>query len=173
MSLNSSNEYTSFSKVIKKPIQDAFCLLDAINNQQFSMSISGPFSSSIGEHMRHIIDHYNALIAGADYETINYNLRSRKSSSEVDIDVSRKCWEQVDKWLEKLDANILEKPVEVLTEHGWVQSTVARELSFISSHADHHFAIIKLLAHLIDVGLPPHLGVAPATIKFDSVNCIG
>mmetsp|Transcript_3151 Transcript_3151/g.10448 ORF Transcript_3151/g.10448 Transcript_3151/m.10448 type:complete len:247 (-) Transcript_3151:317-1057(-) len=52
-----------------------------------------------------------------------------------------------------------------------VPSTIQRELSFVSHHAYHHLAMIRLVAihHLKipEAHLPAHLGRAPATIIFD------
>lgn len=147
------------------PVFDAFVILDALQPDQYNAKSQGAFTSSIGEHMRHILDHYQALMLGWESKYVDYNQRTRHSKVESDIQLVRACWQQVNQWLNTLTDSEQTTSIQVFTEHNLVQSTLARELSFVSSHAVHHFAFVKQLVANFNIRLPAELGVAPATIK--------
>lgn len=44
------------------------------------------------------------------------------------------------------------------------RSSLARELVYAVTHGIHHFALISVMARLLDATLPPEFGVAPATV---------
>ncbi len=46
-----------------------------------------------------------------------------------------------------------------------VASTLGRELGFLSSHAIHHIAIVKMLAQSLGASLPEEYGVGHATMS--------
>lgn len=147
------------------PIMDAQIILSSLSPDQYCAHAEGPFSSSIGQHMRHILDHYHALMLGYEAAHIDYNQRTRNSTVEVDPSLASEGWAQVQQWLESLKEIDHSKSINVVTEHNQVISTLGRELSFVSSHAVHHFAFIKQLAAMFKIDLPQNVGVAPATIK--------
>lgn len=147
------------------PIVDANTILSALSENDYNASPSGPFSSTIGEHFRHILDHYHALMLGFEAAHVDYNQRSRHSRVEKEKDLASAQWQQVADWLNGLGADDYNKSLKVITEHNEVMSTVGRELSFVSSHAVHHFAFIKQLAAFFSISLPKDVGVAPATLK--------
>jgi uncharacterized damage-inducible protein DinB len=115
--------------------------------------------------MRHILDHYQALMLGTQAGYVDYTQRARESAVEKDMKLAQESWQQVCDWLSNLPEATLQTTFEVMTEHGKVFSTIARELSFVSSHAVHHFAFMKQLAHSFNVHLSDDVGVAPATLK--------
>lgn len=114
--------------------------------------------------MRHILDHYQALMLGMSAGKVDYNQRTRESAVETDMQLARESWLQVKKWLCSLTEDSLKQSFEVNTEHGRVQSSTGRELSFVSSHAVHHFAFMKQLCSQFDLVLSNDIGVAPATL---------
>jgi uncharacterized damage-inducible protein DinB len=147
------------------PINDALEFLEKLSQALYVKQPKGPFGSSIGAHMRHILDHYQALMLGTQAGYVDYTQRARDSFVEKDVMLSRKSWQQVQQWLSDLPLCELQTTFEVMTEHGRVVSTLGRELSFVSSHAVHHFAFMKQLAHSFGVHLSDDVGVAPATLK--------
>ena len=147
------------------PVEDAHIILDALSTEQYCAKPTSPFKSSIGEHIRHILDHYHALMLGLDAGHVDYNQRTRQSNVESDLALAISNWQQINDWLSSLNDTDHERVVKVVTEHNIVNSTLGRELSFVSSHAVHHFAFIKLLASAFEVALPKDVGVAPATLK--------
>ena len=47
-------------------------------------------------------------------------------------------------------------------------STFGRELVYAIAHAIHHYALISVMARLLDVRLPPHFGIAPSTVAHEA-----
>jgi hypothetical protein len=73
--------------------------------------------------------------------------------------------------LEQLPLSAFDSPVnarcEVSYAHGdspVTGSTFGRETVYAIAHAIHHFALISIMARLMDAKLPEHFGVAPSTV---------
>jgi uncharacterized damage-inducible protein DinB len=125
--------------------------------------------STIGQHIRHILDHYVSLM-GAEAEVVDYDRRHRGSSIETDVAQARAQIAELLAWTQKLDEAALERPITVVcevslcrTERAQVGSTLGRELMFLSSHMVHHQAIVAMIAQALSVPVEAGLGLAPAT----------
>jgi len=127
---------------------------------------------TIGKHVRHIVDHYEAFLRHTHAETpqvVNYEQRRREALLETAPDIARDRLHKLCYDLQQLDRTDLRQAVQVEypTDRGTssLSSSVGRELTFLTSHAIHHMAIIGLLAEQLDLKLGPHFGVAPATLR--------
>ena len=136
----------------------------------YSEVLSPFFISSAGAHMRHIIDHYLALISGLSQGVIDYDVRHRGDKLELEPELAQVKLDQISHWLESLamtDLNrtmMLSSEVSVLeTKIQSVPTSLARELIFVSSHAVHHYAMIAQISKRQKMDLPVNFGVAPAT----------
>jgi hypothetical protein len=47
-------------------------------------------------------------------------------------------------------------------------STFGRELVYCIAHAIHHYALISIMARLMEVKLPEHFGFAPSTVAHNA-----
>lgn len=160
-----STQNHTLSGLFFDPINDALEFLDKLTGEIYQAKSQGPFSSSIGAHMRHILDHYHALMLGIDAGRVDYNQRTRESATETDMGLAKESWLQIKEWLSSFSEDSLRRTFEVITEHGSVHSSMGRELSFVSSHAVHHFAFMKQLSSQFNISLSNDVGVAPATLK--------
>lgn len=131
------------------------------------------FISSAGAHMRHIIDHYLALIAGLQLGKVNYDVRHRNSKIEQEPQLALDKLEQISHWLTSLTGTDLTRELTLSTEvsvheHNTqvVPTSLARELVFASSHAVHHYAMIAQISHHLGLTLPVSFGIAPATATY-------
>ena len=130
--------------------------------------------SSIGAQFRHILDHYQAFLAGLESGRIDYDARERSRSVETDIEAARTQAERICRELEQVPDDRLDTETTVNTCTAsppdrapvWTPSTPRRELSFLLSHTVHHFALINLLARAGGVELPGSFGVAPSTLAY-------
>ncbi|MGJ7459890.1 DinB family protein [Halomonas sp. MA07-2] len=134
---------------------------------------SGPGGRhTLGVHVRHIIDHYDALLAGlegAGGEQIDYEHRRRDEMLEH--------WPtRASERLASLEASLIalvdRQPSSRLTldypldeDRLSLGSTIERELAFLTSHTIHHMAILALLAERLGVSLPESFGVHPSTLR--------
>ena len=151
-------------------LQQAIDYLDSISNKNYTHCQKPTFISSAGEHIRHILDHYLALLESDSSGTIDYNKRNRGNNCETDPECAKSICLNIISWLESIDTNSLNSPLTVLTEINIkktfsveVESTMARELIFVSSHAIHHFAMIAIISKSQEHSTHFQFGIAPAT----------
>lgn len=126
--------------------------------------------SPTGKHIRHILDHFEVLIAGVADEAINYNLRSRESAAETKPIAALDRLQKIKQKLVPIDDGLVvhvETEVSISThENAVLPSTYGRELAYVISHSIHHLAQIRLMAQCYGVVLDDQLGIAPATASY-------
>lgn len=125
-------------------------------------------SGSVGEHLRHTLDHVIALLRAASATTLSYDHRERggvveRDPSEALLEVMR-LRDALGRWIVAADA-----PLQVetrLTQDGAVVtswSTRERELAFVINHTIHHCALMAVLLAWQGIDVPPRFGYAPST----------
>jgi uncharacterized damage-inducible protein DinB len=154
-------------------LQQAIDLLEGMDVVEFTQVLAPSFSSSIGQHLRHVLDHYVNLIDGVTANHINYNIRQRHCALESSPEHASVVCKRLQKWLQNIEPAALSQVVTVesevsvtQTESVVVQSSLGRELMFVTSHAIHHYALIKIIRHMQAKSVPEHFGVAPATLTY-------
>jgi uncharacterized damage-inducible protein DinB len=126
-------------------------------------------SGSIGEHVRHCLDHIGALVAASASQLLSYDRRERGTSVERDPAEALRLIMRLRSALDRWGDRALDEPIcvaSLLTTagesvSGW--SSLGRELAFVSSHTIHHEAMIAVLLSLAGLDVPDRLGLAPAT----------
>ena len=131
---------------------------------------SSRVSGSIGEHVRHLLDHISSLVAASPSTVLSYDHRTRGTALETEPSVAVREMMRLDAALERWGERSLDEPVTVVAMvsadgqavTGW--STLARELAFVMSHTVHHQAIVALLLEQLGVESPSErFGYAPST----------
>lgn len=147
--------------------------LKLVSKPVYTAIISPNFMSCSGSHMRHIIDHYLAIISGFPAGIINYDLRLRGDPIEDHPELAMKKLTEISQWLQQLSEQDINKTLLLSTEVSiinkkvqTVQTTLARELVFAASHAVHHYAMIGQISCAQNILLDPTFGLAPATATF-------
>jgi hypothetical protein len=145
-----------------------------------------PFSETVGPHLRHIIEHYEALTGqieasrGAAAVVVDYDSRARDQRVQSEpafalarITLLRSAVATLAAWPEAW----FHRPVEVHTLGGSqgefafaAQSTWLRELGFLASHTVHHFAVLKTHASHQGRNLGDQFGKAPATVAHETAR---
>ncbi|MEO9946661.1 MAG: hypothetical protein ABJH28_20675 [Paraglaciecola sp.] len=154
-------------------VQQAKSFLLSISAEGYQQVLKPHFSSSAGAHMRHILDHYLALKDGIASGVVNYNKRNRHSNVESCVTTAISKWTELEQWLtevSELDANL---PINIIcetsvneTQNTQTQSTLARELVFVSSHAIHHFSLLGVINSLLGNTSSASFGIAPSTASY-------
>lgn len=135
--------------------------------------LAGP----VGAHLRHIIEHHEALLRPMLPGVVDYDSRARDRRVETQPAVATQRLQALRHTLALWQGQPPEQPLQVRGLCGLtgsdafaVPSTLGRELAFAASHAVHHFALLK--AHCLQLGLhlPAHFGVAPATVAHQTQN---
>ncbi|MCJ8270619.1 MAG: DinB family protein [Psychrosphaera sp.] len=147
--------------------------LKTVTPENYTAIIKPNFISCAGAHMRHIIDHYLAIMAGVNCGLIDYDIRQRGAGPEQDRLLASEKLNQVASWIEQLSDEDLKASIWLSTEVcvstktvQRVQTSIARELVFAASHAVHHYAMIAQIAFAQKAPLPVSFGLAPATATF-------
>ena len=131
-----------------------------------------PYARPVGAHLRHVIEHYEALLHPTEPGVGDYDGRPRDVALERDPKLAQKRLQAL---MQELQGSLgLDEAVRVrgrgglLGEFGFeVRSTLGRELVFVASHAVHHYAV--LMQHCQEHGIPvgEHFGKAPATVAHE------
>ncbi|MCG6658136.1 hypothetical protein HOP52_10255 [Halomonas campisalis] len=125
---------------------------------------------SLGKHVRHIIDHYDALMAGAGVGRLDYEARERDARLEDEPTLAAERLAELRADLVRIAEPVstplsLGYPTEGASVSLTLSTSLARELAFLTSHTVHHMAIIGLLAEQLDIALPEDFGVHPSTLR--------
>jgi uncharacterized damage-inducible protein DinB len=139
-------------------VPDVYCA-------RFATDVSG----SIGEHVRHCLDHVSALLTADPSTTLSYDRRHRGTAVEIDASEALRQIQQLKNALNAWSTRSLDEPIRVTSMisssgdavTGW--STLARELAFVVSHTIHHHAIIGVLLAIHGHAVPERFGHSPAT----------
>lgn len=127
---------------------------------------------SVGRHLRHALEHYQAFVQGLAEGCIDYSRRDREVLLEQHPVLAR---ERIN-WIRTELGKALDNPPQALwmvpdleaSEVGQdpaVRTDFARELAFLSSHAVHHMAQMRLLLAERGIFLEASFGVAVATLR--------
>jgi len=147
--------------------------LASVTLSQYNEIIKPNFISSAGAHVRHILDHYQAIMDGEKQCLIDYDLRVRGSDIETNPETAKQKILQISEWLLQLSEAELDKEVTLSTEISVsnkqiakVKTTIGRELVFAASHSVHHYAMIAQISLAQNKPLPELFGIAPATATY-------
>jgi uncharacterized damage-inducible protein DinB len=144
-------------------------LVKKFNSEEFTTSIPVLNNSTIGQHVRHIVEFYVCLCVGSGNGIVNYEDRKRDLLLETVPSFVLEKIEDCKKFIQDED---LEK--QVILEHligdllCKIPSSVSRELIYLAEHSIHHFAIIKIgmCQAFPDKNLPTNFGVADSTVRY-------
>ena len=128
--------------------------------------------STIGQHIRHMVEFYGCLIASKENNTISYDKRERKLDLETSPAYIEATIENILKEVDKL--NLLAKISlegsfsEDKEEGDIIVSSIYRELAYCLEHTVHHLAIVKMAIKIAfpEVKLDENFGVAYSTIRY-------
>lgn len=145
-------------------------LLAATSDEQYIQKPVGVVPSSLGSHVRHCLDHFEAFLHGAASGFMDYDDRTRGTLVETDRAAAQRLIRQVHDRIALLDPSMLTKAVRVrsmLVGDGTSIETVSslgRELAFVLSHTVHHNALVAAICKTLGIPMPERFGYAPSTI---------
>jgi hypothetical protein len=126
----------------------------------------------LGPHLRHCLDHFVNLLSGIAVGHVDYDARDRDPQIERQPEAFRAALAQTVERLRTIGADDLARPMRVLQQAATgippqpVDSTLERELVFLSSHTIHHLALMAHLARSHGTQVPEELGVAFSTAAY-------
>jgi len=153
-------------------LQELKSLLISLDHEQFSSVISEIFTSCIGSHVRHILDHVRifnrALLEGIP---VSYDERERGIPIEKD---RIKAADEIDRLIGELKSISINTDDRVIVSTYLSPdlppflfvSTAGREIAFLLSHTVHHNAVISGILKENGILFPENFGIAPSTIRY-------
>jgi len=164
------------TQIITNQIQE---LLSKMDSETYKKPLPTFNGSSIGQHVRHVIDFYLCLMRGCEGEVVDYDNRQRNPLIETD---PRVAVEELKGIVEAVEAMNVHHIVTVNSSfsteedegNSQIPSSVGRELMYAYDHAIHHLATIKIgvTLNFPEIMIDKNLGVAPSTIKHRKVKAI-
>lgn len=144
-----------------------------ISDVQFTRKLPVLNHSTIGMHIRHIIEFYQCLMEANDSKIVDYDSRKRNIVLETQTQKSIAAIHEILDFVQRstqdfpivLKANYaLNKEESPIT----IETTLYRELLYNIEHTVHHMAIIKIgIKELEDsmLSIDENFGVAVSTIR--------
>jgi hypothetical protein len=158
-------------------LAQGLALLQQLDGVTYAQPLAPPFAASVGQHYRHVIDHFQCFLEGVAAGCIDYDRRRRERRIEQDLQHARRVTMSLLERLQALESRQLSRPCLVRFSVGYgdpqpkaMPSNLARELSYCISHAVHHFAIVRLLCDQLRVTVPDEFGVAPSTVRYRATS---
>jgi hypothetical protein len=147
-------------------------MLSTLENNMYAQPITISNGSSIGMHVRHILELYQCLLRDYEAGVINYDNRARNQLIETNSTYAITVIEDILEGLKDLPCDKTLCIVENQSEHeafDLVQSTLNRELLYNLEHCIHHMAIIAICvrAEFPQIELSPNFGKAYSTIRYE------
>jgi hypothetical protein len=139
----------------------------------YASGLAFGFHSPLGAHLRHCIDHVDALLNGIASGEICYDRRERGTAIEHDRAVGLEATAGRAKLVRAIGDAALHSPIVVramvdpAAPEVAFRSTVAREVLYVFHHTVHHTALMSAQATNMGIQPDPRAGRAPATIAHD------
>ena len=151
-------------------LRQTAALLGTLTDDQYARKPVGVVPSSVGGHVRHCLDHVDALLRGAGDGLLDYDRRERGTDVERSRTAALESIRRQERQLLDLPWPSGHRPLRLSVlvspdaPPSVVLSSLDRELAFTLSHTIHHGALIAVMAKLLGVAVPPAFGYAPSTL---------
>lgn len=157
-------------QAIEKNLQRSVHLLNTISEDQYSNKSVAPYYSSIGGHIRHIMDVFDCFFEGYASGEIDLTARKRNALAEENMSVGLAYVSTTIAKINAIANDNLERLVNVTDDLGTgkitAKYTVSAMLIQAHSHAIHHYASIGYIIHQLGIELPDdNFGFNPTTPK--------
>jgi len=163
------------TKLTFKQLKSLITSIDKVNFIKPLNIING---STIGQHIRHIIEFYIEFDNGYQSGIVSYDNRQRN----IDLETNQALiLSKIDSIINDLSYYNMEKSIIIKSNHGIddsefskSKSSVMRELVYALDHTVHHLAIIKIAMQVEfkHIKLESNIGVAPSTIRNQKKVCV-
>ena len=168
----------SFEKLIQDNLETLRAASDLLERLAVAAQANRRINpASIGPHLRHILDHYDAFLNGAEGGVIDYDQRDRCKQTELSPAFAKRRIQSTTARLRVLagEATLPSMlKIRLCTDshcEGEVTvSSPARELQFLQSHCVHHFAMMRRILSDQGLDLEEDFGKAPATLSYERAS---
>ena len=150
-------------------------LLNSIDDSQYNDNSIAPYNSSIGGHIRHILDIFDCIFDGLETGEVNLAARKRNELAEQKTAFGLNYFKDTIEKLNQLKNTDLDLIVAVKDNLGLGEITqnytLGSALIQAHSHAIHHFASLGYLINQLGINLPDNdFGYNPTTPRGQELN---
>ncbi len=138
-----------------------------LDQEHYTKKLDILSGSSVGQHIRHIVEFYVCLFSNTGY--VNYDERERNVCIENSTDYCLNVLENLKLRLCHLDfEQEIQLRQELDQEFICLNTSYQRELIYLAEHTVHHFALLRIgLSSLCPDFIPDsNFGVAKSTQKY-------
>lgn len=151
---------------IKNTLSELSGLLNQLSNEEYCFPFSQLSNSTVGQHVRHIIELFQCLENQYENEQINYDIRKRDNNIETNVEVALNALVTIINSIEKPNKNLILQQ-EVDGDVLFIETNYRRELLYNLEHCIHHQALIKVaLLQMSHLKFNDNFGVARSTIEY-------
>jgi hypothetical protein len=126
-------------------------------------------NSTIGKHIRHIIELFQSLLNGYDSGTINYDNRKRDKRIEIDPNFAVELLSYIVIEIDKPNKPLILTGLfaEIDNDDLLINTNYYREIIYNIEHTIHHMALIRVAINEVSsICLAENFGVAASTIQY-------
>ena len=147
-------------------LQSTETLLNNLPNHLYSDTSVAPYYSSIGSHVRHILDFYNCIVKEKEGR-VDLTNRERNSEVETNCETALEYLDYLQKALQRMDIQE-DRQVLVSDDLGCgsieLKYTIGALMAQANSHTIHHYAIINYILERLGISLEnTRFGFNPTT----------
>lgn len=143
---------------VKNNLRIGIRLLESLSAEQYRNTSVRPYHSSIGCHIRHILDIFDCVFVGLESGHIDLTARPRNQLIETDIGAGLSYFHDTLIQLNNMHAVDMEQIIDVSDDLGMgvitAKYTIAAALIQAHSHAIHHFASLGYVITELGIDLP-------------------
>ncbi len=144
-------------------------LLSRLSNEQLCDSNIPPYHSSIGSHVRHILDFYKCIFTGIENNLVDLTNRDRDLNVENDCNCAADYLEQILNSIKNSNLEVTDEIV-VIDDLGQgkirIKYTIGSLLAQANSHTIHHYAIINYILDRLNIKMEDEdFGLNPTSPK--------
>jgi hypothetical protein len=128
-------------------LENVNVLLSSLSNSNLTNKSIAPYYSSIGSHVRHILDFYECILTEGN--SFDLTARKRQSNVETNSGTALTYLKDLVEKLKNVDTRTINKKVLVADDLGLgkveIEYTFSSLLAQGNSHTIHHYAIINYI----------------------------
>jgi len=167
----SFKESPDFLAATRDVLVQGLSLLFELDDRKYSKLCSGSFQVSIGQHYRHVLEHFECFLFGMHSGEIDYDQRERNRRTETEVTYACIATCDVLRALKRESGANWYRNCSVRVSVGYetmqpsvVESNLAQELDYCARHALEHYTIIKMLCASEGIKVPAGFGILPSTV---------
>lgn len=142
--------------------------LEQLTPEQYALPCKNLTNSTVGQHVRHIIEMFQCLENGYQSGIVNYENRKRDQQIETEKQFALGLLQEIHAGLGKEDKTLILEGVYNDDSSHLMQfaTNYYREIVYNLEHTIHHMALIRVgLKEITSMELPESYGLASATVK--------